>query len=115
VQAVGFEVGRLRVGGVVTWGGEVDVPEGVEGADVHCDEGMGEQGDDEVAGPDAAEWEHAPRGFVGGEFVVCEGGEGGLLEFHIFGMTLVGRDSGVAVGDALAEDVAAEPAAKAET
>lgn len=56
--------------GIVPWCREVDVPEGVESADVHGEEAVGEECDEEVAGPDAAEGEDSSWSLVGGE-VVC--------------------------------------------
>ena len=46
-------------GGVEAWGGEVDEPEVAEGADVHGEDEVAEEGAEDVGGPDAAEREFA--------------------------------------------------------
>ena len=89
-------------GRVEAWGGEVDEPEVVEGADVHGEDEVAEEGEEDVASPDAVEGEFAfgfwfGRGGVGFgeagfEFVavgtagggggvdgVVGGGDGGVL------------------------------------
>lgn len=85
-------------GGIEARGGEVDEPEVVEGADVHGEEEVAEEGEEDVAGPDSVEGEFALGLFRGGfgeagfEFVavraaggggggdvVVRGGEGGVV------------------------------------
>lgn len=64
-----------RIGGrrVEARGGEEDEPEVIESADVKCEEGVGEEHEKDIAGPDAAEGELLQAAFGEG----CKG-RGGL-------------------------------------